>query len=1280
VKKPVSSRLHERISDLFLRACELDPDQRAAFLDEACANDPELRAEVESLLAHDNPSTLEFERIVVLAPPRHDGSASPEAVSTKTIGLPETLPSIPGYRILRLLGQGGMGTVLLAEDTTLGRRVAIKMIGEELAARADVVQRFLREARVMATVEHPNIVRVYAFEEIEGRYYLIMECVEGESLADRIRSRGKLDVQESLRILAETVDALETAWERGIVHRDVKPGNVLLDSRGHIRVADFGLAKGVAQPDDPTITQTGQGIGTPQYISPEQARGKSDLDFRADVYSLGIVLYEMLVGLPPFRGSVVSVLDQHLHTPLPSLRSDRPEIGREVEQLCEWMTRKQTEDRPQSYAELRHAIKALAEEAPSVVTSPGSLPSFLIGEAEPAPAFVGRERELERLSTSLDRAMGGEGQVLFVTGEAGSGKTALIDEFMRRAQKSHPDLVVTRGNCDAQTGVGDPYLPFREVLSLLTGDVEARRRSGAITHDHARRLWSLVPLATQAVLEEGPDLLGTFVSGSALVARARSFTPSPAGWRVRLEEAVARQSAAPRDAGLQQTYLFEQYGRALRRLARHHPLFVALEDLHWADGGSCSLLFHLGRSIAGSRILVVGSYRPAEVELDRQGERHPMGPVIGELQRQFGDFEIKVGEEQTREFVDALVDQEANRLGTEFREALYRQTRGHPLFTVELLGSMRDRGMVVRDRDERWVEGSALDWGTLPARVEGAISERIDRLRGDLQELLSLASVQGEEFTAEVLAEMKGTDSREIVRSLSRELGKRHRLVSARGIRRIDGRRVSTYRFQHILFQKYLYGQIDEVERAYLHEEAGTALETLYAEHAEDVAVQLARHFQEAGITPKAIRYLRRAGDRAVRLSANEEAIANYTRALELVETLPYGDDAAREELALQLSLGPPLMGTAGPGSDELSRAYLRAWELCDEVGDARQRFQTLFLLVHHHANQGRLAKALELAEQLLEVVETAEGTLPAIMAYWARGFARLGLGRLADALADHDHVIGLYDSGAHSSLAYIFGMDPAASSLSMGAWALWCLGRLDQAQEYSRRALAHAKNLDHPSSTAHVLFQAVLLNVSRGDNETLQTQTAELVRVSREYGVSLFGAWGTVAEGWLLSEQGRHDEGIETIRRGLAAALAAGSQLGHGFALSLMARAQAKAGRVGEALAVLSETISMAEQDADDRTNMASYLHLKGEWLLYGGAGSEAEAETMFRRAIEVARDQGALSWELRATVGLSSLLRSGGRQKQARGLLSNVYGRFTEGLDTPELTQAKALLDELS
>jgi oligopeptide transport system substrate-binding protein len=477
---------------------------------------------------------------------------------------------------------------------------------------------------------------------------------------------------------------------------------------------------------------------------------------------------------------------------------------------------------------------------------------------------VAREEELAQLKSHLDGALSGEGQVAFVTGEAGSGKTALIHEFARRAQETVPDLVVAIGNCSAHTGLGDPYLPFREILSLLTGDdVEARYAQGAITQENARRLWAALPASLQALVEVGPDLVGSFIPGTTLTAHVDALGPGRADWadlRVRLAE---RHGADDAKTEVAQRDLFEQYTQLLTTLSRRQPLLLVIDDAQWADAASINLLFHLSRGLAGGRILLVVTYRLDEVALGRGGERHPLEPVINELRRAYGDVWIDLEPAMGRRFVDAILDAQPNQLREEFRAALSHQTEGHPLFTIELLRAMQERGDLARDPDGRWVEGPTLDWGTLPARVEAVIEERVGRLEAGLRDILAVASVEGETFTAQVVARVQGLGERPLLGALSGELERRHHLVQAQGEIQVDHRFLSRYRFSHTVFQQYLYNTFSPGERRLLHGEIAAALEDLYEEEGDQVTVQLARHYAEAGQVEQAVEYLLRAGDRA---------------------------------------------------------------------------------------------------------------------------------------------------------------------------------------------------------------------------------------------------------------------------------------------------------------------------------------------------------------------------------------------------------------------------------
>ncbi|NIN69149.1 MAG: AAA family ATPase, partial [Anaerolineae bacterium] len=909
------------------------------------------------------------------------------------------------------------------------------------------------------------------------------------------------------------------------------------------------------------------------------------------------------------------------------------------------------------------------------------LPLFL--EEEPPrvemPVFVARERELAQLGGLLDLALAGQGRVVFVTGEAGSGKTALIQEFSRRAQDAHTDLIVANGNCNAYTGIGDPYLPFREILELLTGDVEARWAAGAITREHASRLWNTLPQAAQALVDAGPDLIDTFVPRAALLQRATTCAPGRADWLTRLDELVERKPTGPGTPSPQQSDLFEQYTRVLQALTQRGPLLLVVDDLQWADLGSISLLFHLGRHLAGSRILIVGAYRPEEVAIGRDGERHPLEPVVNEFQRDFGDITTHLGQAESRDFIEAFLDSEPNRLGLPFREMLYQQTHGHPLFTVELLRGLQEREDLVRDEEGRWVEGPTLNWETLPARVEAVIAERIGRLAQPLQAALRAASVEGETFTAEVVARVRATDEREMLELLSGELDRRHRLIRAHSILRMDGQLLSCYRFRHILFQRYLYSSLDEVERVHLHEQVGTALEGLYgAQHqAAAIAVQLALHFQEARTTEKAIHYLQQAGDKSLELSAYQEAIAHLTAGLDLLMSLPDSPERAEQELALQISLGMGWKGSI-PGP-EGERAFTRARELCQQTGKTTQLCRAVGELSIFPYVRADHQTARELGEEALSLAQQAGDPLLVALGHWHLGYISFALGDYTTARAHLEQVISFYaPQDHHHSLVFLRGSDAGVSALAYDACCLWCLGYPEQAFKRSQEALALARELDHAFSLADVLcFGGCLFNRMRRDAQALKDDAEELTRLSEGMGFSSFFGTGICYWGEALAMLGQLQEGIKQIREGLADRHSMGARCYSSGILGALAEAQAMAGQPGEGLTTLEEALALVEE-TDERHWEAELYRLRAELLLM--QGDDAEAERSLHKAIEVARRQQAKSWELRATVTLCRLLQKQGKREEARQLLSEIYGWFTEGFDTPDLKEAKALLDQLS
>jgi len=872
----------------------------------------------------------------------------------------------------------------------------------------------------------------------------------------------------------------------------------------------------------------------------------------------------------------------------------------------------------------------------------------------------------------------GQGQILFVTGEAGSGKTTLINAFEKIIRETYPDLIVAGGKCDAHTGIGDPYLPFRTIIKLLTGDVEAMWEAGAITREHANCLWNMLPHAVKALLKEGPDLIDTFLSGEALVSRTALYF---SGKESRLSQLRARVNNKPDPAlssNIQQTDLFEQYTNVLLILAKHKPLLLNLDDLQWADAGSIGLLFHLGRRLHGSRIFILGAYRSTEVTLGRGEARHPLEPVINEFKQMYGDIELTFSEDSDRHFIDALIDSEPNHLGPSFRDTLFHQTEGHPLFTVEFLRNLQEQNIIVRNNKGQWIEGSELNWDRLPVRVDAVIGERIGRLSKTMQRILSLASILGETFIAEVIALLSETGEHEMIKLLSSDLDKRHHLVSALGIQRINNRRLSHYRFRHVLFQKFLYNSLDTIERASLHEEAGMILEKMYENHTEEVAIELAHHFREAGIHEKAVDYLINAGHKALQLSANKEAIEHFNQALTLIQNLPESPERDEKELSVQIALAVAIIAIEGWAVADIEKIYTRARELIEKTGETQHLFTVLRGLWGFYATSGQLQKAHIMGKELVLTAKNLQDSVLLVPAYRSLGVALLYLGKFGPARVNLEKGIALSNPQQHQSLIFRFGHDPAAICRGFAGLALWFLGYPEQAVNISNEALALARKVSHPFTLAYTLFLTIHLHHCICNVQTTQEMSELMINVSSSKGLEFWTSQGLCYHGWCLVKQGQFDQGIGQMQEGLKGFPAFGQLTFLPHYLAMLADGYRHTGKAEAGLAAIHEALSVIKK-TEEHMHEAEIFRLKGE-LLGKQGNAEAEAEKCFTQALQIARRQKAKSWELRSIISLSRLWKNQGKTQDAYDNLTQIVQWFTEGFDTPDMKEARVLLDELS
>jgi predicted ATPase len=1223
-----------RVEEYLARYPELAGDQAATL--ELIAAERELRRRREPGLALDEyPERFPDYRAELLeqiAPLTMDARRRPPDVATPPAEAP---PTVVGYEILELLGRGGMGVVYKARQHSLDRPVALKFLPGECARDPVWLTRFRREARTASALNHPHICTIYDTGEAAGRPFLSMELVEGRTLDQLIGQRRP--VEELARLLGQAAKALAAAHAAGVVHRDVKPANLMVRHDGIVKVLDFGLARhfpaGRLQDTVPGDKNTDPGIrvGTPLYMSPEQARAEP-LDAATDIFSLGVVLYEMATGQHPFRAdSDVDVLHAIVAAaPVPAARLN-PEVPAPLQALIQHMLAKDPRLRPSA----TEVVAALAEVG-ALAPRPGGQPPTA-GASRPT---VGRQREQDALRSGFDEAAAGRGLLLCVTGEPGLGKTTLVESVLDDLGAGGQPCYLARGRCSERLAGAEAYLPFLEALdSLLRGE------GGALA---ARTMKLLAPT--------------WYVQLAPLAAE------DPSLGRVLAEARDASQERRKREIAV-----------FLHELSWQRPLVVFLDDVHWADPSSVDLLAYLGSRCAGWRVLLVLTYRPS----DLLRSQHPFGPVKLELQGRGVCREVALPF-LSREDVDRYLALAfaGHQFPEELAAVLHSRTEGNPLFMVDLLRYLRDRGVVVQEH-RRWVLARAVPdlLREMPESVRGMIQRKVDQLSKADRLLLMAASVQGPEFDSAVVARVLNREAAAVEERLQ-VLERVHVLV--RRVREQsfpDGTLTVRYGFVHVLYQNALYAALQPTRKAAWSAAGAQALLDHYGEKSAGLAAELAVLFEAARERERAADYYRVAAENAARLFAHHETVALARRGLALLQTLPDTPDRARREVPLLLTLGMQLQVAQGYAMPEAECSYSRARALCEQLREAPLLFAVLRGLWAYHLVRSELGKARELAGQLIQLAEKAQDSAQLVQAHQTLAVTSFFLG---DPAATHEHVeqgLALYDAKQHGSQAYIYGQDSAVVYLAFGAVALWQLGYPDRAVERSRQAVALSEELCQPGSLALALLFAAMVRQFRRESAAVRRDAEAMTALATEHGFPLWLAGGRVMRGWALAESGAGAHDVAQVRQGLAGWVATGSQSNRTYYLALLAEALAQQGQAEEGLAVVAEALALVE-GAGERFHAAELQRLRGELLLRGAADEAGcrEAEACFRRALALARGQQAKALELRAAMSLTRLYQKQNRQAEARPLLAACHRWFTEGFDSPDLLEAAKLLAQLS
>ncbi len=902
----------------------------------------------------------------------------------------------------------------------------------------------------------------------------------------------------------------------------------------------------------------------------------------------------------------------------------------------------------------RRGYRFIARASSASREAPPSGPGRQRAVRSPASApLVGREPELQQLHQWLAGACNGEPQIAFVTGEPGIGKTTVVEAFLSQVAATAP-IRIGRGQCVDHYGTGEAYLPVLDALTRL-----CREPSG--------------DAVVRVLAQHAPTWL---VQMPSLVSTGE------------LWELQRRAQAAIQER------MLRELTEAMEVLTVDAPVILRLEDLHWSDVSTMDWLAFLGRRPERARLLVLGTYRPAEL-LARE---HPLKTVKEELHlhrlcRELaldGLSEAAVEEYLVRRF---SVGAELNSKVRGLAGQIHARSDGNPLFMVNIADDLVARGVLV-EQGGWWGFAAPADTVAInvPADVRSMIERQFDRLGPADRHVLEVASVAGTEFAAPAVAagvELGGVE----VESCCTGLARREQFLRRSGTEDWpDGTIAARYAFLHALYREVLYERVPPGRRAALHTRVGLRVEAGYGERSREIAAELAMHFERGRDTERAVRYLDEAGQNAIGRNAPREAIAHLERAIGLLRTFPAQPGRAQQELALQIALGSQRGAISGWAALEVERAYARAHALAREVGDAPRIFPALWGLWLYYWGRGELARARALGEHLLRLAERA-GDRPLVLqahhALWVTLFSR---GELREALDHSSRGVAQYEPEVHSLLAPLYGNhDAGACALYFGAWTLGLLGRPDRAVEMSRASIALAQQLAHPFSQALSLFFAAAVHQCRGEAPAVRERAEAAMVLARAHGFGLTLAWATILLGWAISREGQPEDGIAMIRRGAAAARDTGSEAFRPYFLALLADACTTSGSPADGLAAVAEALATAAKTGE-RFYEAELYRLKGELLrrrergepraalIPGHAlGDPGSPEEYLMKAIEVARRQGARALELRAVVSVSRVWREQGREADARRTLADACSGFTEGLDTVDLREAQALLNAM-
>jgi predicted ATPase/class 3 adenylate cyclase len=839
--------------------------------------------------------------------------------------------------------------------------------------------------------------------------------------------------------------------------------------------------------------------------------------------------------------------------------------------------------------------------------------------------LVGRELEVALLLNRWERVKGGYGQGLLLNGEAGIGKSRLVQVLKHRIAAEPHDLLECRSLPYYQNTA---LYPITELLQTL---VQWQHSDTLATKQH--KLERLVSASGLQAAEAVP----LFASLLALPLPQERYPP------LNLSPQRQRQRT------------LETFVALVLDRARHQPVILVVEDLHWTDPSTLELLDLLNSHTATASVLTLFTCR-----LQFQCSWAHSHLTVITLNR--------LPAAQIATMVECLTG--GKQLPPEVLQQLVEKTDGVPLFIEEMTKAILEGGHL-KAVDGRYEVVGSLPSLVIPATLQDSLMARLDRLV-TAKSLAQLGATIGRQFPyalIEAIAPMdEATLQRELRRLVEEEILFEHGVPPE-----------STYLFKHALIQDTAYQSLLKSTRQQAHQQIARTLVEQFSHVADTRPELLAHHYTEAGLYEQAVAYWLRSGQHSISRSAHAEAIAHLTRGLEVLLNLPDTPARREQELALQITLGPALMTTRGWASPEVEGVYARAQELCQQVGGTQLVLPVLLGVWGFSLLRAELQKARQLGEQCLHLAQQTQRDFPLVQAHYALGITLFWLGELPSARIHVERGIALYAPVRDRAPSFRLVQDPHVSCLSYAALALWMLGYPDQAGQKNEAMLTLARTLSHPFSMAYSLLVAAVFHQFRRDVALVQEHADATLALATEQGFPSWSALGRIMRGWALSMQHDAEQGIAQINQGLAEYRTLGAELALSYWLALLAEAYGKTGQAEAGLRVLAEAAAVGAKNGE-RLYEAELYRYRGTLLLAHAGEHHAEAEACFRQALHLARARQAKMHELRAAMSLSHLKHQQGQIGATHDVLAALYHAFTEGFDSPDLEAARHLLDDVS